>query len=286
MSRIPEALKKAQMEQNPGQATGSGRVSGGEMLPEDLVPLDNTLRGGLLDRCRRPNWTLQESILLRGHSEDHIVAAEELRKLGAWLMQRQRADSLKTLLVTSASPREGKTFVAVNLAWTMAQAKNRRVLLVDGDLRSPSAHLMLGAPLTPGLAEYLEGSVEESQILQQGSLLNFFFIPAGKCTGNPVELFSTDALKKLISRLSSLFDWIVFDSTPVVSVADARLIAALTDKLLLVVAAGASSREAVAKARDFFVNRGLLGVVLNCADPRESYSSYYYRAYKGKQREK
>jgi len=283
MSRISEALKRAQQEQNPEQTTASSRASRGEMLPEELVPLDTPLHGVLLDRCRRPKWNLQEGILSRGHSEDHVVAAEELRKLGAWLTQRQRADSLKTLLVTSASPREGKTFVAVNLAWTMAQAKNRRVLLVDGDLRSPSAHLMLGAPLTPGLAEYLEGGVEEAQILQQGPLSNFFFISGGKSTVNPVELLSTDALKKLISQLSPLFDWIVFDSTPVVSVADARLIAALTDKLLLVVAAGTSSREAVAKARDFFVNKGLLGVVLNYADPRESYSSYYYRAYKGRQ---
>jgi capsular exopolysaccharide synthesis family protein len=179
-------------------------------------------------------------------------------------------------------PEEGKTFLATNLAWVMAQSRNQKVLLIDGDLRKPFANRMLGAPLVPGLAGYLCGQARESQILQQGPLSNFFFIPAGGCPENPTELLTTAAMKNLVARLSPLFDWIIVDSPPVVPLSDARLLATLMDGILLVVGAGMSSREVVAKARDLLADKGLLGVVLNWVDPRDSYSSSYYRAYKEK----
>jgi capsular exopolysaccharide synthesis family protein len=286
MSRIPDALKKASVQQALGPDVLSGRERRPEALPEDLVNLADSLQEATTVRCRRLHWDLQDSIVSRGHSEDRIIAAEELRKLYAWLLQKQRATSQKTLLVTSAMPREGKTFLAVNLAWLMAQQKDQKVLLIDGDLRCPSAHLMLGASSAPGFAEYLGAQAEESQIIQQGPLSNLFFIPAGRCPGNPVALLSTAKLEKLCTRLSTCFDWIIFDSPPALSVTDARLMAAFTDGILLVVRAGASSREAVAKVRDLFADKGLLGVVLNSVEPSESYSSSYYRAYAKKSSKK
>ena len=282
MSRIPEALKKVRVQQDLGVETQAKKVGRPQVLPEDLLDLADSLEEGTRVGCRRERWDLQESIVTRGHSKDRIIAVEELRKLCAWLLQRQRATSQKTLLVTSGMPKEGKTFLATNLAWIMAQSKNQKVLLIDADLRCSSAHLMLGAPGVPGLAEFLEGKAEESQILQQGPLSNFFFIPSGHYPENPVELLTTTALKKFIARLSTQFDWIIVDSSPVGSICDAQLIAPFMDGILLVIGAGASSAEIAVRARDLLADMGLLGVILNYVDPRETYSSYYYRAYMGK----
>ncbi len=282
MSGIPEALKKGRVQQDLGVETRAEKVGRSQVLPEDLLDLADSLQEGARVGCRRERWDLQESIVTRGHSKDRIIAVEELRKLCAWLLQRQRATSQKTLLVTSGMPKEGKTFLATNLAWIMAQSKNQKVLLLDADLRCPSAHLMLGAPGVPGLAEFLEGKAEEAQILQQGPLSNFFFIPSGQCPENPVELLNASALKKIIARLSTQFDWIIVDSSPVASICDAQLIAPLMDGILLVVGAGASSAELAVRARDLLADMGLLGVILNYVDPREAYSTYFYRAYMGK----
>ena len=282
MSRIPEALKKVRVQQDLGPVPRAEKVGRPQVLPEDLLDLADSLEEGTRVGCRRERWDLQESIVTRGHSKDRIIAVEELRKLCAWLLQRQRATSQKTLLVTSGMPKEGKTFLATNLAWIMAQSRNRKVLLIDADLRCPSAHLMLGAPSVPGLAEFLEGKAKESQILQQGPLSNFFFIPSGQCPENPVELLTTSALKKFIARLSTQFDWIIVDSSPVASICDAQLIAPFMDGILLVIGAGASSAEIAVRARDLLADMGLLGVILNYVDPRETYSSYYYQAYMGK----
>ncbi len=282
MSRIPEALKKGRVQQDLGVETQAKKVGRSQVLPEDLLDLADSLQEGARVGCRRERWDLQESIVTRGSSKDRIIAVEELRKLCAWLLQRQRATSQKTLLVTSGMPKEGKTFLATNLAWIMAQSKNQKVLLLDADLRCPSAHLMLGAPGVPGLAEFLEGKAEEAQILQQGPLSNFFFIPSGQCPENPVELLNASALKKIIARLSTQFDWIIVDSSPVASICDAQLIAPFMDGILLVVGAGASSPEIAVRARDLLADMGLLGVILNYVDPREAYSTYFYRAYMGK----
>ncbi len=282
MSRIPEALKKGRVQQDLGVETRAEKVGRSQVLPEDLLDLADSLQEGTRVSCRRERWDLQESIVTRGHSKDRIIAVEELRKLCAWLLQRQRATSQKTLLVTSGRPKEGKTFLATNLAWIMAQSKNQKVLLLDADLRCPSAHLMLGATGVPCLAEFLEGKAEEAQILQQGPLSNFFFIPSGQCPENPVELLNASALKKIIARLSTQFDWIIVDSSPVASICDAQLIAPFMDGILLVVGAGASSAELAVRARDLLADMGLLGVILNYVDPREAYSTYFYRAYMGK----
>ena len=278
MSGIPEALKRARR-QGLGEEVPTGKSIRSEVLSEDLVELADSLQEGTRASFQRLRWDLQESIVLRGDSKDCTIATEELRKLCAWLLQRQRATSQKTLLVTSGMPGEGKTFLATNLAWVMAQSRNQKVLLIDGDLRNPSANRMLGAPLVPGLAGYLCGQARESQILQQGPLSNFFFIPAGGCPENPMELLTTAAMKNLVARLSPLFDWIIVDSPPIGSLSDARLLAPLMDGVLLVVGVGMSSREEVARARDLLMDKGLLGVVLNGVDPRDSHSSAYYQAY-------
>jgi Mrp family chromosome partitioning ATPase len=99
---------------------------------------------------------------------------------------------LKKLLITSALPKEGKSFTAANLAQVMVRQHGRRVLLIDADLRGPRLHMMLGTTSSPGLSDYLQGGSDEFSIMQRGPLENLFFIPSGSAIGDPSELVATD----------------------------------------------------------------------------------------------
>ncbi len=281
MSKIRDALKQSQKENDPDRNGSSKReckIAPTGVLPQDLKGLADSLQEvGEISATQAP-WDL-DGILVRGQVKDSMIAAEEMRKLTTILVQRKRAAAETTFMVTSALPGEGKTFLSVNLAWILAQAKNQRVLLIDGDLRNPSAHRMLGASRTPGLAEFLRGRAEVSHILQRGPLPNLFFLPAGDFPPNSMELLTGPALKNLLGRFSTLFDWILIDSPPVLSVSDVQLLAPLVQGIILVVGAGCSTRESGIKARDMLAGSGLLGVVLNYVEEKESYSSGYYDGY-------
>ena len=233
----------------------------------------------LLDSCRRPLWLGDASKLLFLGGTDPTFATEQLRNLRARLWELRTRRSLKSLVISSPMPSEGKTFLAANLAHALARQHDRRILLVDADLRGgtsiagsrPEAagsrggalHTVLGAPGDPGLSEYLLGRAGEEQILQRSPQENLFFIPGGKPAPNPGDLLSSAKLKKLLDRLAPLFDWILLDTPPTNMFADARLIANGCDGILLVIQAGATSRDAArSAAREFPADR-LLGVVIN-----------------------
>jgi Mrp family chromosome partitioning ATPase len=117
--------------------------------------------------------------------------------------------------------------------------------------------------------------------MQRGSLDNLFFIAGGKHASDPAELIANGRLKDLLLRLSPLFDWVIIDSPPAMMVSDSRMMADMCDGVLLVVAAGTGSYAIVQKACQQFNNKRMLGVVLNRAEPRRSYSYKYYGAYYG-----
>lgn len=163
----------------------------------------------------------------------------------------------------------------------LVQQPGKRVLLVDGDLRWPRLHLCLGTPSTPGLTEYLSGEVNELAVLQRGQLDNLFLIAGGRHATSPSEIIANGRLKELIRRLSPLFDWVILDSPPAMAVSDPRVMAEVCDGVLLVVGAGMQPFDALQKTRLQFSNKRLLGVVLNRAEPRASYSYKYYGYYGG-----
>ena len=183
---------------------------------------------------------------------------------------------LKKILVTSSIPSEGKTFVTANLASSIVRQNERRVLLIDGDLRASRLHLALGAPLTPGLTDYLRGECDEFEVIQKGFDNNLFFIPGGNIVSNPSELLMGDRIKRLLDFAAPLFDWIIIDSPPALPVHDASMLADLCDGVLFVVRAGQTDYQMAEKASSEFLNKNLLGVVLNCVEKGDGYGSYYY----------
>jgi capsular exopolysaccharide synthesis family protein len=233
----------------------------------------------LLKSCAEPTWLLDPRAVVFSSADEHRSGAEQFRTLRSRLYQMREAMPLKRILVTSALPAEGKTFVATNLAQAIAREKERKVLLIDADLRSPALHKPIGAPLTPGLSDYLRGQASDPEIIQHGQQGNLCFIPAGNPGSDPSELLSNGALEKLLERLTPLFDWVILDSPPCLPVADANVLAGMCEGVLLVLRAHATPSDAAAQARKELQKRKVLGVIMNAVELGETYGGYYGYGY-------
>jgi capsular exopolysaccharide synthesis family protein len=179
-------------------------------------------------------------------------------------------------LITSSVPAEGKSFVAANLAQSLARQPKSRVLLIDADLRISQLHYLLGAPNKPGLTDYLRGETDEISIIQMDTKQGFSFIPAGDGVADPSELILGGRMKKLLDLVTPAFNWVILDSPPALAVHDASVLADLCDGVLFVVKAGETTYENAVKASAEFRQKNLLGVVLNQVDKNDFYGTYHY----------
>lgn len=294
MSRIHEALKRAEQERAereksappvqkpPAELTLPPMTEPEPFVPafpvEGLGPAPVTV-ATIAARCKQPQWNPDQTALLFSREESRQYKAEVFRTLRSRLYRIRDQMELRTLLVTSTLPAEGKSFVAANLGQAIAQQHERRALLVDADLRVPRLHTLLGAPQGPGLTEYLRGEADEFAVIQRGSRDGFYFLPSGEISSNPVELVGNGRLKELLKRLAGVFDWIILDSPPMTPVSDASLLADMCDGALMVVKAAATPFDLAQKACAEFKTTPLVGVVLNGIDHGSSYGSYYYSYY-------
>jgi capsular exopolysaccharide synthesis family protein len=228
----------------------------------------------LLKCCARPAWVLDPRTVVFSESNERS-GAEQFRTLRSRLYHLRDTASLKRILVTSALAGEGKTFVATNLAQAIAREKARKVLLIDGDLRNPTLHKPLGAPITLGLSDYLRGHASDPEIIQHGQEGNLCFIAAGSQGSDPSELLSNGMFDKLLDRLAPLFDWVIIDSPPCLPVSDANVLAGLCDGVLLVVRARSTPSAAADKARKELHKRKVVGVVMNAVQESDTDGGYY-----------
>jgi protein-tyrosine kinase len=289
MSRIHDALKRAEQD----RTTSMGGQVETTLAPPDVEAVSMPPLGpsaaavsfvgasftyeALLARCPQTNWTPDLRTMLFFEKDENRIGSEEFRTLRSRLYQIREKMSLKRLMVTSALPKEGKSFVAANLGQVLVRQHGRRVLIIDADLRSPGMHRHLGAPQTPGLSEYLLGECDEFSVLQRGPMENLFFLPAGRLASSPSELLANGRLKLLLQRVEPLFDWIIMDTPPVIPVADSTALANFCDGVLLVVRSNATPSDLARRAREEFQDKLLLGVVLNGAPSGHlSQSKYYY----------
>jgi protein-tyrosine kinase len=301
MSRIHEALKKAEQERAASQ--GGAVQSSYAAVPVAEPPVFQEGAPGaappaavaaaaipafaspfsldsLLARCPQMEWKPDLGVMLFMNGDDNARGTEEYRTLRSRLYHMREKMTLKTLLVTSALPKEGKSFTASNLAQVMVRQHGRRVLLIDADLRGPRLHLMLGTTPSPGLSDYLQGRNDEFSIMQRGPMENLFFIPSGSGIEDPSELVGNGRLKMLLQRLEPLFDWIIVDSPPAIPVSDASVLAKACDGVLMVVRSNATPADVARKARQEFPDQCLVGVVLNgTSEDAAPYARYYYEAY-------
>ena len=306
MSRIHEALKRAEQERGmplgaapavqeaetrvkDDAATSEGLPADSLLAPpselidplgaqgtmESMGPAEFLRFDDVWNRCANSGWRLGLERNVFVDPAVPVSVREQFRTLRSRLYQIRDKQPLRTLLITSSLPGEGKSFVANNLAQALARQQNCRVLLIDADLRRPDLHLGLGAPSSPGLSEYLKGEADEMSVIQRGLPEYLCFIAGGEGTENPADLLANGRLKTLLGAIGPVFDWIILDSPPTLPVSDALLLADVCDGVLTVVRAAQTEFDAAQKCCQQLQEKNLLGVALNCADDTGAYSSYY-----------
>jgi capsular exopolysaccharide synthesis family protein len=196
---------------------------------------------------------------------------------------------IKSLLITSSQPGEGKSTTTANLAIAFAQLR-KKTLLVDADLRKPVQHNVFSHNRAPGLSEFLIGDVTDlDSIIHATKIDNLSIITAGGLPPNPSELLGSEKMSSLVNMLEAEWDMVIFDSPPIVAVTDASMISAELDAIALVVKAGQTERSAVDRALDTIrnVKAPIIGAILNGASQESlggkyayyySYYNYYYHS--------
>ncbi len=233
---------------------------------EKVVPLTNTNHDSTASR-------LDKTLIV--YHEPQSVEAELFKVLRTNILFPSKGVPPRTILVTSALPDDGKSFVSANLALSIAQGVEEHVLLIDGDIRKPDIHTRFGFLRTPGLSEYLAKGDNIAKVLLKTLNDKLTLLPAGNPPANPTELMSSKKMKVLIEEVKTRYDdrYIIIDSPPPSMAAETNAIAQYVDGVILVVKADKTPQAAVADTIEQIGKDKILGIVLNQAD--QSAKKYY-----------
>jgi len=211
-------------------------------------------------------------------TEPHAQECEQYRTLRTQLFHAAEKSKTQVVVITSALAGEGKTSTVLNLALAIAQSKEKRILVIDGDLRRPNVASFLGLQPKSGLGETLRGEHEVMSSIFCLEGHDLYLLPVNQEVDNPTELLSSERFSEMLARLREYFDFILIDSPPVMPFADSILLANHADAVILIVRAGMAPYDIVEKAIDALPRDRILGVVLNGAEhlKEAGYYDYYY----------
>uniref|UniRef100_A0A832DDS9 non-specific protein-tyrosine kinase n=1 Tax=Ignavibacterium album TaxID=591197 RepID=A0A832DDS9_9BACT len=226
-----------------------------------------------------------EGISINGTSKNEFVVAltpdsipsESFRALRTRVQfSRPDKENLKTILITSPAPQEGKTTIALNLAGSFAQS-NKKTLLLDADLRRPRLHQIFGKDKRPGLVDFLVSGDNLDLFVLKTNFNNLFLMTSGTLPPNPAEMLDSKQMENLLSLLRTKFDYIIIDSPPIVAVTDAEILARKVDGTILVCSSEITEIDMFERAIDLLKNDNsiLIGTVLNNFSTKAGYGSYY-----------
>jgi polysaccharide biosynthesis transport protein len=187
---------------------------------------------------------------------------------------------IRSILLTSSVPAEGKTTISVNLAGSLAQM-DKKILLIDCDLRKPRVHNVFEIERYPGLSDYLFSNASLDEIIRRTKLPNLDIVPSGTIPPNPSELLGSKQMKDFLERMKLKYDFIIIDSPPYISVTDAEILFRITDGTILVLRANKTPAEAFFRTCEKLMHldsRNFLGVVFNNFTFKNAYG-YYYNYY-------
>jgi protein-tyrosine kinase len=284
MSRIYDALLKAQKEQaaqkkatipsEPGRPEAEPQP---QPQPQALEPRKEAIQTTpLLDT--RPKRITRVHVGKFFAKSDSIMA-EQFRKLRSIVTTHNQTSSLRSVLVTSCTPGEGKTKVAVNLSASIAKGMDDSVILVDADLRKKSLSSLLGLRNTSGLSDVLAGRADIQETLITTEFKGLKILPAGFNPPNPAELIASMRMRNLVQHLREIYNnsYILIDSTPIVSTSEASILSQMVDGVIVVILADKARRDVVKRELNTINPEKILGVVLNCAEFETSH--YYHKHY-------
>jgi capsular exopolysaccharide synthesis family protein len=301
MSRIDEALKRAsQVPRRISGVTGSVADESHELREMTLedYPLEMTrvsadpppLRtaafepaspeagSGLVAGDILARLSQNEKLVVSG--DQGIIAREQYRRIAASLHEAQVAKGLKTVVVTSALPREGKTLTSINLALTLSESYGRRVLLIDADLRMPSVDQVLGLPNQKGLSDVLRADRVQLPAIAVSKLLDVLL--SGRPEKEPLAGLSSNRMSALLEFATAHYDWVIVDTPPIALLSDAQLVAGMTQAVVFVIRAGSTPFPVVSKALDALGRDLVIGTVLNAVEGTALPAASYYGGYSKK----
>ena len=207
------------------------------------------------------------------------AGCEQYRTLRTQVFHAAEKQLTQVILVTSAVAGEGKTSTLLNLAWAIAQSREKRVLVIDSDLRRPSISSYLGLDFELGLGEVLTEASEALPAIVRVADSTLYVLSSTQAEPQPAELLSKERVSETLAELRQYFDYILIDAPPVVAFADARLLANHADAVIVVVRAGLAGHSTVERAIEALPHNRILGVVLNGADQMSEVGYYGYYGY-------
>jgi capsular exopolysaccharide synthesis family protein len=226
------------------------------------------------DTPRHPELGL-DPLLVAAHAPQSL-AAEQYRALRTRVKSAERGRPIRTILITSPNKGDGKTLTAANLALTMAQEFQHRVLLIDADLRRPTVHRLFGIADTPGLSDVLMGGAALDDALVAVPDHRLTLLPSGMIPMHPAELLGSAAMRQVLDTLRARYDRILIDMPPVAPLADVAIASAMVDGVLMIVRAGVTPKPAIERALSGLDVSKVLGLVLN--DGGDAGAGYGYGA--------
>ncbi len=264
MSRYFEILRKHQEQINdPGSE------------PLEREP-DNVQRSYGLAQIPVVEVEIAPASRIISHTEPTSPGADRFRFLRMRLRDLWNAGNLKTLLITSPLPGDGKSTMALNLATVLAERGKRTVLLIEADLHHPTLTQQLGIEGGHGMADCLEDGLDPVKLVRRLEPLGWYLLSSGHPRSNPSELLQGESVSVMIQELARHFDWILIDSPPVVPLTDALSLARQTDATLVIARAGRTPREAIEQTLELLGPEQVLGVILNGIEGlHRQYSKYY-----------
>lgn len=250
--------------------------------PEPTVSSDGKIAAGVpLARILPRQLVDSPEIVMRGSSRS--VAAEKFRRLKT-LLGNDEEGPAQVIVITSATPREGKSVIALNLALAFASDGNAETLLIDADLRRPTVERWIVPPPALGFAELLAGAADPEHAVLRLKDLTLEVLPAGHPPQDPVGLLSSDTCRSLIAGFRKRYQHVIIDTPPIVPFTDADAVGACADGVLLVVRSGQTPKPIFQQAVASVTSARILGTVLNdvafsLADRDRYQGRYYYHYY-------